>query len=133
MNRLARLNTDGSLDPAFNPGTGASDMVLTLAMQSDGKLLAGGLFATYDRTSVGMIARVYGDPIYPLMAVELLDSGHILVSWPSWATNYSLQATESLQPVNWQTITNSTTPQANRLAITFPFAVASQFFRLISQ
>ena len=41
-NRIARLNPDGTLDNAFNPN--ASDVVYTMAVQSDGKVLVGGHF-----------------------------------------------------------------------------------------
>lgn len=40
--RLARLRTDGSLDPEFNPS--ANGPVRCLVVQSDGKILAGGSF-----------------------------------------------------------------------------------------
>jgi uncharacterized delta-60 repeat protein len=133
LNGLARLNADGSLDSGFHSGTGASDMVLTLAIQGDGRLVAGGLFATYDGTTVGMIARVYGDPVYPVIAAELPDSSHVLVSWPSWASAYALQTTERLQPADWQPATNSATLQGNRQTITLPFGAASQLYRLISR
>jgi len=43
-NRIARLNTDGTLDTAFNPG--ADHVVYSLAVQADGKILIGGGFAT---------------------------------------------------------------------------------------
>jgi uncharacterized delta-60 repeat protein len=51
-NRIARLNVDGTLDATFDPGTGANDEVLRLALQSDGKVLIGGRF-----TEVGGVAR----------------------------------------------------------------------------
>jgi uncharacterized delta-60 repeat protein len=51
-NRIARLNVDGTLDATFDPGTGATDAVLRLALQSDGKVLIGGRF-----TEVGGVAR----------------------------------------------------------------------------
>ncbi|MEI6711238.1 MAG: delta-60 repeat domain-containing protein [bacterium] len=38
MNRVARLNTDGSLDTSFNPGT-ANHLVRSFSLQSDGKIL----------------------------------------------------------------------------------------------
>ena len=41
-NNIARLNTDGTLDMAFNPN--ANGNVLTIAVQADGKILAGGTF-----------------------------------------------------------------------------------------
>ena len=42
-NNIARLNTDGTLDMAFNPN--ANGNVLTIAVQADGKILAGGTFS----------------------------------------------------------------------------------------
>src|SRR6187399_1258435 len=43
-NFIARLNTDGTLDSAFNPN--ADNWVYTIAVQADGKILAGGDFTT---------------------------------------------------------------------------------------
>src|SRR5437868_2178923 len=42
LNRIARLNPDGTLDTAFNPN--ANNTVLSIAVQADGKILAGGWF-----------------------------------------------------------------------------------------
>jgi len=42
--RVARLNSDGSLDTAFNPPAGANGSVFALDRQSDGKVLVGGTF-----------------------------------------------------------------------------------------
>ena len=39
-NRIARLNPDGTLDTAFNPNANGS--VRSIAVQADGKILAGG-------------------------------------------------------------------------------------------
>jgi uncharacterized delta-60 repeat protein len=41
-NRIARLNADGTLDTAFNPN--ANGTVHAIAVQADGKILAGGAF-----------------------------------------------------------------------------------------
>jgi len=43
-NRIARVNVDGSLDLNFNPS--ANDVVSTMALQADGKILLGGNFTT---------------------------------------------------------------------------------------
>ena len=47
-NRIARLNADGTRDTAFttNLGTGFDAYLLSVAVQSDGKIVAGGAFAT---------------------------------------------------------------------------------------
>src|SRR5262245_8619702 len=54
--RLARLNADGSLDASFNPGSGANNYVLSMALQSDGKIVIGGFFTTYNGTARNHIA-----------------------------------------------------------------------------
>jgi len=41
-NHIARVNPDGTLDTAFNPN--ANDSVLSIVVQADGKILAGGQF-----------------------------------------------------------------------------------------
>jgi uncharacterized delta-60 repeat protein/uncharacterized repeat protein (TIGR01451 family) len=57
-NRLARLNADGSLDFTFAsmPG-GAADAVRALALQTDGRILIGGDFLTYDGINRSHFAR----------------------------------------------------------------------------
>jgi len=60
-NRIARLNTDGTLDTTFAPGTGASSHVRTIAIQDDGQILIGGYFTIYDGTARSHIARLNTD------------------------------------------------------------------------
>jgi uncharacterized delta-60 repeat protein/uncharacterized repeat protein (TIGR01451 family) len=58
-NRLARLNADGSLDYGFASSPGqANDTIRALALQSDGRILIGGDFTTYDGSSRNHFARV---------------------------------------------------------------------------
>jgi uncharacterized delta-60 repeat protein len=63
VNKIVRLNSDGTLDTAFdtNTGTGASDIVFTIAIQSDGKIVVGGAFTTFDGTTVNRIVRLNSD------------------------------------------------------------------------
>lgn len=60
-NRIARLNTNGSLDPGFNPVAGASATINTLALQPDGKAVIGGAFTSYNGTGRNRVARVIND------------------------------------------------------------------------
>jgi uncharacterized delta-60 repeat protein len=60
-NRIARLNTNGTLDGTFNPGTGANSSVLTTSIQSDGKIIIGGWFTSYNGTGRNFIARIIGN------------------------------------------------------------------------
>ena len=61
-NRIARLNTDGSLDASFDPGgTGADNHVYVVTLQPDGKILIGGVFDSYNGVSRTHIARLNSD------------------------------------------------------------------------
>ena len=60
-NRIARVNSNGSLDTTFNPGTGADNEVSAIAIQSDGKIIIGGWFTTYNGTGRNRIARINSD------------------------------------------------------------------------
>ncbi|MBZ4035946.1 T9SS type A sorting domain-containing protein [Flavobacterium sp. 17A] len=59
--RLARLNADGTLDTAFNTGTGPSSSVYAITTQPDGKILIGGRFGNYNGVSRNGIARLNSD------------------------------------------------------------------------
>jgi uncharacterized delta-60 repeat protein len=61
INRIARLNVDGSIDTSFNPGTGFSGSVYSIAIQSDGKIIVGGNFNSYNGNGSNRIARLNED------------------------------------------------------------------------
>jgi uncharacterized delta-60 repeat protein len=50
-NKIARLNTDGSLDETFDPGKFVDSNMLSIALQPDGKILVGGVF-TYNKAGL---------------------------------------------------------------------------------
>ncbi|MBX3731220.1 MAG: tandem-95 repeat protein, partial [Verrucomicrobiae bacterium] len=57
--RVARLNSDGTLDTSFGNGlTGANEPVWALALQGDGKVLIGGGFSTVNGVARGRVARL---------------------------------------------------------------------------
>ncbi|MBX2927531.1 MAG: T9SS type A sorting domain-containing protein [Saprospiraceae bacterium] len=60
-NRIARLNSDGSLDTSFGPGNGANNSLYIIALQPDGKILIGGFFSTYNGAPRNRIARLNSD------------------------------------------------------------------------
>jgi uncharacterized delta-60 repeat protein len=63
VNRIVRLNSDGTRDTAFttNTGTAAAATVNSIAVQADGKILVAGSFTTWDGISVGRIVRLNSD------------------------------------------------------------------------
>ncbi len=56
-NNVARINSDGSCDLSYDPGSGLDDIVQTIAVQSDGKVIIGGSFLTFDGTNRLYLAR----------------------------------------------------------------------------
>jgi len=56
--RFARLNTDGTLDSSITIGNGFDNWVNSISKQSDGKLLVGGNFTTYNNVSKNRIVRL---------------------------------------------------------------------------
>ena len=74
VNNVARVNTDGSLDTAFDPGTGLNSAVRTITIQPDEKIIIGGQFQTYNGISAKRIARLWGTPPSPTR----VDRHHLL-------------------------------------------------------
>lgn len=89
--RIARLHEDGSVDASFNPGSGFNSDVYCLALQTDGKILAGGLFSKYKGNICYGVVRLNTDASYDntfatvshedynIKAISVLSDGNILV------------------------------------------------------
>jgi uncharacterized delta-60 repeat protein len=58
---LARLNNDGSIDATFAPVTGIGAAIFSMALQSDGKIVAGGSFDTLNGVDIVNLARFNTD------------------------------------------------------------------------
>jgi uncharacterized delta-60 repeat protein len=113
-NCLARLNPDGTLDGSFLNGQyGPNDVVRSLSLQSDGKLLLGGQFTEVNDVPLNFVARLLTAPGAARMSNLRLINGQFsfdmigeagktlivqgstnLQQWVSLATNV-LQATPS--------------------------------------
>ncbi|ESU24840.1 hypothetical protein FEDK69T_03930 [Flavobacterium enshiense DK69] len=62
LNRITRLNTSGSVDTAFNTsGTGANNIVWTIGLQADGKMIIGGQFTNFNGTARNYVASLNAD------------------------------------------------------------------------
>ncbi|MET0645946.1 MAG: Calx-beta domain-containing protein [Pyrinomonadaceae bacterium] len=62
VEKLARLNPDGTLDASFNPGAGpGSGYITKLLAQPDGKILAGGWFSQFAGQPRSGVARMHAD------------------------------------------------------------------------
>ncbi len=91
-NRIARINSNGTLDTTFNPGTGfVNNMVFATAIQSDGKILVGGDFTSFQDIGVGRIVRLNSDGTLdgsfntgsglngPVFSISIQNDGKIIV------------------------------------------------------
>jgi len=62
VGKIARINTDGTLDTSFNiGGSGLNNIAYAVAIQSDGKIIVGGGFTSYNGTSANRIAYLNSD------------------------------------------------------------------------
>ncbi len=57
-NDIIRLNQDGTKDTSFTTGSGFNDSVNSIVLQSDGKILVGGRFTTYNGLTENNIIRL---------------------------------------------------------------------------
>ena len=110
VGNIFRLNSDGTFDSSFSPGTGFDGAVASIAVQPDGKVVVGGSFTTYfDGPShpTGNIARLNTNGTFDsgfyagggfsgsfsrgsssnVFSLSLLSSGDVLVGGDF--TNYS--------------------------------------------
>jgi uncharacterized delta-60 repeat protein len=119
-NNIGRLNTNGTLDTAFNPG--ANDDVETLALQPDGKILVGGYFTRLGGSSRSGIGRLNSTGSLdtgfnpgasaPVRCLAVQSDGKILVG--GYFTNLGGQARSYIGRLNTNgTIDTAFNPGAN--------------------
>lgn len=87
VNRLVRLNADGTIDSSFNPGgLGPGNQVNTIKIQPDGKMLIGGYFTTYNGVARNCLARLNADGSLDTS----LNSG-IVINAPNFVNSIAVQ------------------------------------------
>jgi uncharacterized delta-60 repeat protein len=58
INGIVKLGSNGSIDNTFITGSGFDNIVFTFELQSDGKILVGGMFTNYNGTTTNYIVRL---------------------------------------------------------------------------
>jgi uncharacterized delta-60 repeat protein len=96
---IARLNSDGSLDSGFDPGSGPNDLVSAVAVQGD-KIIIVGYFTNVSGTYQGYIARLNSNGSLdtnfnaragadgPVVALAVQTDGRILLGGAFATVNY---------------------------------------------
>jgi uncharacterized delta-60 repeat protein len=131
-NHIARLNTDGSLDSSFDPGTGANGSIVSVALQPDGKVLIAGDFTTVNGVVRPDVARLYGDSTLPSLGITRSNSFAVL-SWPAAFGNFQLQENTNVAlPNGWSAVVASRSTNNNFISVTLPGTGSRKFFRLSS-
>lgn len=102
---IARINTNGTLDTSFDPGTGPNDQVYTVALQPDGKIVIGGAFTSYNGVTRNRIARLNSDgSLDPTFSSDL----------NNWVTSVEFQPDGKILTTGFFTTCNGIT--RNRIA-----------------
>jgi uncharacterized delta-60 repeat protein len=57
-NRIARFNSNGSLDTTFNPGTGADGEITAAVLQPDGRIVVAGRFTSFNGFTHNRVCRL---------------------------------------------------------------------------
>lgn len=89
-NGVARMNADGSLDPGFDPGPGANQLVWTMVLQPDGRLVAGGAFTTYGGVSRNRLTRIHNDGAVANQAPQMAATGNLTILEDSGSQNVTI-------------------------------------------
>lgn len=116
MNRLARLNSDGTIDSSFNVGIGASEQINSIAIQPDNKILIGGSFLTYNGISSTGLARInsngdfdnsftVGKGANGISSIIIQSDGKILIAGAF--TEYNNNSINRIARINQTTLNNS--------------------------
>jgi len=87
---IARLNADGSLDGSFSPGLGPDSYARAITIQSDGKIIIGGDFGSYNGMSQEYLARLNQDgsldlafrttPNSSVYDIKIIGNGKIMIA-----------------------------------------------------
>lgn len=88
---ISRLNSDGSIDASFNIGTGANDIVRSVVLQPDGKIIVAGDFTFFNGQFTNYIIRLnsngsidnsfvpFAGPNNKITSCTLLQNGKIII------------------------------------------------------
>ena len=98
QNYITRLNSDGTRDTGFTIGTGFTGDVRSIAIQTDGKIVVGGFFTSYNGTTQNRITRLFSELKTNEKSIPLyLSTGSLkLISGSDTVTSSFLPVTSSL-------------------------------------
>jgi uncharacterized delta-60 repeat protein len=113
--RIARLNHQGNLDPAFDPGRSANREIKSITLQTNGKVLVSGAFTGFSGQPRARVARLHGNaepgPLV-LAAPQMHPDGFFHFTFPTNAKqNYTIQISSNL--ATWTDLVTLTSENAS--------------------
>ncbi|HTL56095.1 MAG TPA: delta-60 repeat domain-containing protein [Candidatus Limnocylindrales bacterium] len=131
LNHLARLGTNGVVDAGFNIGTGFNDTIQSVLTAADGTIVVGGLFTSFNGTSMNRIARLLGPTASPSPRLSVSVTGNsALFSWPLSTAAFQLQASPALGSTAFTNVAAPLTTNGSYVSTTLPVTENQRFFRL---
>ena len=103
-NFIARLNADGSLETNFQNGlSGANGAIRSVVVQSDGKVLMGGIFTSVNDVPAAYLVRIWGNTDIPaeIKSITRIGGDVDLIWYAVSNRTYRVQYNESLSTTNW--------------------------------
>jgi uncharacterized delta-60 repeat protein len=97
-NYLARLNPDGTADTAFtsNIGSGLNAPAYSVAVQSDGKIVVGGRFTSFDGSTSNYVARLNSDGTPDATFTANMGTGFNVSSFDNGVMSIEVQPDDAL-------------------------------------
>lgn len=77
----------------------------------------------------GIVQLLQNDPIVPL-SIRPLTASTARVSWPLFATGYTLQSSPSLNATRWQDVLSTVVTSTTEFSVTVPTTGAPKYYRL---
>lgn len=118
VNRILRLNTNGSLDNTFTVGTGLNSRAFAIKVQSDNKILVGGEFTEFDGESMNYFGRLNNCSVNT--TVSLIYNGGL-------NGQNSLEAVQTNASYQWVDCNNGNTDILGQTSMTYAPTVSGSY------
>jgi hypothetical protein len=128
---LALINTNGTLDTSFNPGTGPNITGVIVASEPNGKALIAGNFTKFNGTNINRIARLNGNSsttlnlLSPQLYFGMSVTGVV-------SNTYQIQWTTNLNtPSLWTPLFDITLQSSPQFILDSNGATGTRFYRAV--
>ncbi len=129
-NNIVRLNPDGTAD-SWDPN--ANNIVRSIVLQADGKILVAGQFTTLSPNGGAAVTRnriARFATLQPLLNIQPSAHTNVVLSWATNFTGFTLEAKTNLTTNFWSTVTPAPAITGSNNVVTNTITGAARFYRL---